>query len=70
MFEYEMMNNQEKGFLIAKTAFETAIAELDTLNEDEYRDSALIMQLLRGNLTIWTDDLVMTNQAENEGADL
>ncbi|CAL1275999.1 unnamed protein product [Larinioides sclopetarius] len=29
-----------------------AIAELDTLNEDSYKDSTLIMQLLRDNLTV------------------
>lgn len=30
--------------------------ELDTLNEDSYKDSTLIMQLLRDNLTLWTSD--------------
>lgn len=33
-------------------AFEEAIAELDTLNEESYKDSTLIMQLLRDNLTV------------------
>jgi len=32
---------------LAKQAFDDAIAELDTLNEDSYKDSTLIMQLLR-----------------------
>ena len=39
-------------------AFDDAIAELDTLNEESYKDSTLIMQLLRDNLTLWTSDLV------------
>ena len=39
-----------------KQAFDDAIAELDTLNEDSYKDSTLIMQLLRDNLTLWTSD--------------
>jgi len=34
-------------------AFDDAIAELDTLNEDSYKDSTLIMQLLRDNLTVF-----------------
>jgi len=38
-------------------AFDEAIAELDTLGEDSYKDSTLIMQLLRDNLTLWTSDM-------------
>merc|ERR1712032_1486098 len=33
-----------------------AIAELDNVAEDSYKDSTLIMQLLRDNLTLWTSD--------------
>lgn len=42
---------------LAKQAFDEAIAELDSLNEESYKDSTLIMQLLRDNLTLWTSDL-------------
>merc|ERR1712014_201250 len=41
---------------MARTAFEDAIAELDNVAEDSYKDSTLIMQLLRDNLTLWTSD--------------
>ncbi|PWS21930.1 hypothetical protein DKP78_21025 [Enterococcus faecium] len=34
-----------------------AISELDRLGEDSYKDSTLIMQLLRDNLTLWTSDM-------------
>lgn len=44
-----------------KQAFDDAIAELDTLSEESYKDSTLIMQLLRDNLTLWTSD---TGEAE------
>ena len=40
-----------------KQAFDDAIAELDTLSEESYKDSTLIMQLLRDNLTLWTSDM-------------
>ena len=33
-------------------AFDDAIAELDQLKDDTYKDSTLIMQLLRDNLTV------------------
>ncbi|CAB1336101.1 14-3-3 protein beta/alpha-2 [Oncorhynchus nerka] len=56
VFFYEILNNPEKACTLAKTAFDEAIAELDTLNEDSYKDSTLIMQLLRDNLTLWTSE--------------
>ncbi|CAI0557960.1 unnamed protein product [Linum tenue] len=38
-------------------AFDEAIHELDSLSEESYKDSTLIMQLLRDNLTLWTSDM-------------
>lgn len=57
VFHYEILNSPEKACQLAKQAFDDAIAELDTLNEESYKDSTLIMQLLRDNLTLWTSDL-------------
>lgn len=56
VFYYEILNAPDKACNLAKQAFDDAIAELDTLNEDSYKDSTLIMQLLRDNLTLWTSD--------------
>jgi 14-3-3 protein epsilon len=41
---------------MAKGAFDDAISELDNVCEETYKDSTLIMQLLRDNLTLWTED--------------
>ncbi|KAL5493783.1 hypothetical protein EMCRGX_G015009 [Ephydatia muelleri] len=56
VFYYEIMNAPDKACALAKAAFDEAIAELDSLKEDSYKDSTLIMQLLRDNLTLWTSD--------------
>ncbi|XP_004501620.1 14-3-3-like protein B [Cicer arietinum] len=57
VFYYEILNQSDKACAMAKQAFEEAIAELDTLGEESYKDSTLIMQLLRDNLTLWTSDV-------------
>jgi len=64
VFHYEIMNSPDQACEIAKAAFDSAIAELDTLEEESYKDSTLIMQLLRDNLTLWTSD-----QADGEEED-
>uniref|UniRef100_A0A7N6BR42 14-3-3 domain-containing protein n=1 Tax=Anabas testudineus TaxID=64144 RepID=A0A7N6BR42_ANATE len=56
VFYYEILNSPEQACSLAKQAFDEAIAELDTLNEDSYKDSTLIMQLLRDNLTVSTHE--------------
>ncbi|KAG6398701.1 hypothetical protein SASPL_140168 [Salvia splendens] len=63
VFYYEILNSPDRACSLAKQAFDEAIAELDTLGEESYKDSTLIMQLLRDNLTLWTSDV------QEEGAD-
>jgi len=57
VFYYEILNSPDRACSLAKQAFDEAIAELDSLGEDSYKDSTLIMQLLRDNLTLWTSDM-------------
>ncbi|KAK8691921.1 hypothetical protein V6N13_075413 [Hibiscus sabdariffa] len=57
VFYYEILNSPDRACNLAKQAFDEAIAELDNLGEESYKDSTLIMQLLRDNLTLWTSDL-------------
>lgn len=67
VFYYEILNSPDRACRLAKRAFDDAIAELDTLSEDSYKDSTLIMQLLRDNLTLWTSD--MQGEGEEKNAD-
>jgi len=64
VFYYEILNSPDRACQLAKQAFDDAIAELDTLDEDSYKDSTLIMQLLRDNLTLWTSEV--EGKAEND----
>lgn len=68
VFHYEIRSQPQEACRLAKKAFDNAIAELDSLPEDSYKDSTLIMQLLRDNLTLWTADQQdgETNDASNE----
>jgi len=69
VFFYEIINAPDKACQLAKEAFDEAIAELDTLNEESYKDSTLIMQLLRDNLTLWTSDAATDNDDGGEVQD-
>lgn len=72
VFNYEILNNTEEACKIARSAFDAAISELDTVSEDYYKDSTLIMQLIRDNLALWTTnpdtDVEKHEDAEREVA--
>jgi len=59
---YEILDQKSDACTLAKEAFDEAIEKLDSLNDASYKDSTLIMQLLRDNLTIWNQ-----NDEENGG---
>jgi len=62
---YEILKKPDKACELAKEAFDNAIEKLDTLNDASYKDSTLIMQLLRDNLTLWTSETNEDGNAEN-----
>jgi len=68
VFHYEIRNDHEEACKMAKGAFEEAINDLDAVSEDNYKDSTLIMQLLRDNLTLWTSDVQEPDDQEGAGA--
>ncbi|QSL65736.1 hypothetical protein MERGE_000014 [Pneumocystis wakefieldiae] len=58
VFYYEILNSPDCACHLAKQAFDDAIAELDTLSEESYKDSTLIMLIL----VIWQTLLVAEEQ--------
>merc|ERR1711992_293666 len=63
---YEILKKPDKACELAKEAFDNAIEKLDTLNDASYKDSTLIMQLLRDNLTLWTSEENNQDQDQDE----
>ena len=57
VFYYEIKQNANKACKMARDAFDEAIADLDNVDDDFYKDATLIMQLLRDNLTLWTEEV-------------
>jgi len=56
VFHYEIMKNRETGFNLARQAYDEAVPELESLSEEDYRESSLIVQLLRDNLNLWSEE--------------
>lgn len=57
VFHYEAMRDPHEACNLAKGAFDDAIAKIDELDEEDYKDSTTIMQLIRDNLTLWTSEM-------------
>lgn len=66
VFYYEIIDSPDRACALAKQAFDESVAELDSLPEESYKDSTLIMQLLKDNLTLWTEEDVPTGEEELE----
>ncbi|KAG2318692.1 hypothetical protein Bca52824_011905 [Brassica carinata] len=66
-FYYENLNSPESACQLTKQAFDDGIAELDSLNQESYKDSTLIMQLLKDNLTLWTSDIPEKGDETSKG---
>ncbi|KAL4496194.1 hypothetical protein ABPG72_012931 [Tetrahymena utriculariae] len=65
VFYYEVMNNPTTAQNLAKQAFQDALADIENIKENQFKDATTIMQLIRDNLAIWTSEL----QNNDEGSD-
>jgi len=64
--KYEILDKKQEACDLAKEAFDSAMNDLDALNSNQYKDSTLIMQLLRDNLTLWSPDNKTADYNTNE----
>ena len=56
VFYYEIMGSHDNAINLAKEAFDQAVEQLENIADETYKDSTLIMQLLRDNITLWTSN--------------
>ncbi len=47
------MNDHAKACELAKKAFDDGLQKLDELEDEDYKDSQTILQLLKDNLSLW-----------------
>ncbi|KAF4083910.1 hypothetical protein AMELA_G00122760 [Ameiurus melas] len=64
VFYYEILGSPEKACNLAKEVLEKASAEVNSLNEESFKDSTIIIQLLRDNLSLWTSDKGEENERQ------
>ncbi|KAL4432754.1 hypothetical protein ABPG74_011575 [Tetrahymena malaccensis] len=55
VYFFEIQDKVKQAIQIANEAFQGAINNIESENEENYRDCTLIMQLLRDNITYWNE---------------
>jgi 14-3-3 protein epsilon len=65
VFYYEVMNDPAAACEIANSAFQEAIQQLEKIEDDQYKDSTTILQLLKENIDMWSADLNQEQGDEN-----
>lgn len=59
VFLYEIANAPARACRLAQRGFLEAVPTLNALSDDVYNDCFVVMQLLRDNLALWTQDVTM-----------
>lgn len=58
VFFYECKGEVEQAVRLARAAFDEAVARMEELSGDQYKDAALLLQLLRDNMLKWGTDVL------------
>ncbi len=56
VFNYEVLKDHATACNLADTALSQALDKIDDLEEDDFRDSKSIIELLKENLTLWKEE--------------
>ena len=56
VFNYEINRDVDRAREIAKKAFDEALGEIDQIEEENYKEASILMQLLKSNIDIWTEN--------------
>ncbi|KAL6653932.1 hypothetical protein ACP70R_007397 [Stipagrostis hirtigluma subsp. patula] len=70
VFFYEIMNCHERACQVAKQAFDEATTEINSASEGVYKDSTLMMQLLKDNLALWMSELTGGETSKDDDIDM
>jgi 14-3-3 protein epsilon len=65
VFFYEIKGLKEEACKIAKNAFDEAMKVLDILEKSKPKDTILIIQLLKENLILWSNEMNDNDEEEN-----
>ena len=56
VFHFEVRNNKEEAIQLAEEAFKKATVNMESIDQDLYRDSTGIIELLKENLELWKEE--------------
>lgn len=57
VFYFEVLNNPVEAIKIANQAFNSGISSLESIAENQYKDATNILQLLKENITLWSNEV-------------
>ena len=66
VFYYEVMNDPVTACQIANQSFQEGIQQLEKIDDEQYKDSTTILQLLKENIDMWSADLNQPGEDNTE----
>lgn len=56
VFRYEILNDPTTAFQITSAGLNECQPRIETLPEEQFKDTATILQLIRDNMTLWLNE--------------